>query len=189
MKRKWIILTAIVLVVICIAGVNIYRSEKHTIAYIQNQLHNRYDLNFEFVKSLEAEEENRSFYLFSTTDENRLSFKVKYWIGAMATPWGEQPLIQTRHVVDEFPKAVREYVVSQSPYATYDITNIPIEEAAKSIISLIEDTKKALNNYGIGWESHDVDITIIYNGKAYDMTFGTKSESIIGDSIRTSIFQ
>lgn len=178
----------IFIVIVFLVIINMDENEKHTISYIQNYLYNKYDLNFDYVKRLETNKTKKSAYIFSTTDERRLCFKVEYWKGAMITPWGKQPLIQTRHVVDEFPKAIRKYVVSQSPYSKYDITEVPIDEVAKNIVSVVADTDKILNEYGASWESPNVDIIIVYKGKEYQITFGNQNESSIRDKIVNTLF-
>ncbi|HHV09433.1 MAG TPA: hypothetical protein GXX75_04020 [Clostridiales bacterium] len=92
-------------------------------------------------------------------------------------------MIQTRHVVDEFQKSIKEYVVSRSPYNVYDITEVPLEEAAKNIKSLVNGVRKAINEYEVSSESSDVIITIVYHGKKSKMTFGNQSEGSIQDRL------
>lgn len=188
MKNKLRILIPIILVCLVIVFIVVrtfYPSEERTIAYIQERLYIVYGQNFECVQSLGKVDGKKSVYVFKPNDERGICFEVRYWIGAMDTPWGEQWLVQTRHVVDEFPEAVVDYVVSQSPYSRYDITDVPLDEVVANILSLETSAENLLTEYGANRIIPHMDITIVYNSKEYEMIFGNNESAIWNDIVDT----
>ena len=88
MKRRWMILIPIVILIIFAAGMNILTSERFSVPYIQKFLHNKYERSFQYIEKLPSNEPGQYYYLFATNDEKKLHFKVEYWIGPERNPLG-----------------------------------------------------------------------------------------------------
>jgi hypothetical protein len=161
-------------------------SEDRRISYIKERLYITYKQDFDYVESL-GRDGKTSIYLFTTIDEKKIDYKVKYWIGAMSTPWGDQPLIQTRHVVNELPQAINDYVVKNSNYARYDITGISLDEVAANISSTLDVAQNLLNEYGLTYRNPDLNIILVYTGKEYETAFSYNDKSSILDYITRTV--
>jgi len=51
-KRKWIFLISIAILTVGIVHLKVITSEKNSVSYIQNYLHNKYKHNFQYIKRL-----------------------------------------------------------------------------------------------------------------------------------------
>lgn len=190
MKKRWFVRISVIAIILItvIALYNVkYLGEKHIIAHVKKMLYVRYDRDFEYIKSL-GRNGKKYVYLFTTKDERKINFEVEYWIGALSTPWGGQPLIQTRHVVDNFPKAISAYTVAKSIYSRYDITDIPVKEASENISLLIKNAQGYLNEYGASYQRPDLDIMIVFKGREYPMTFSSDDTGIIKERITRKVY-
>lgn len=158
----------------------ILTSARYSIPYIQKSLHTKYKHGFQYIEQLQSNKPGQYYYLFATEDEKKLHFKVAYWIGPVRNPLGgEFPLIRSRHVRDEFPDAIAEYVINQSPYREYDITDVPMEEVVQNIQKLVSEIDKELDEYDLGYAAYDAEICIVYKGNRYNLTVGVTNEAII----------
>lgn len=189
MNRKNIFIFSIILFIVLVSYYLIFVKDNRTISYLDKYLNSRYHKEFVFVKTLEKSDSNKSRYLYCANDDNKIYFDVTYWYGPIYTPWGNFPLIWSKHIVDNFPDAIKEYVIKQKSISTIDMSYITIDEATDNIYALLSEIDYELKKYNINWVRSTADITIINKGKEYIITFSMKEKSAIKDLIVQTIYE
>ncbi len=160
--------------------------ENSRIVYVQEYLNNRYDHNFVYAESLGKNEKGQYIYVFTTNDEREINFEARYWIGPVYLPWGNVPFTRTKHVGDNLGDAVVDYVVTNSPYARYEISDVSfgtLEEYANNLTLLRGYTKEALDEFSIALGG-DTTITVVFGDKECEIQFDPRTGRYTWESIR-----
>lgn len=189
MNRKNIFILSIIFFIILAFCYSIFVKDNRTISYVDKYLNTRYHKEFVFIKTLDNSDSNKSRYLYCTNDDNKINFDVTYWYGPIYTPWGNFPLIWSKHVLDNLPDAIKEHVIKQkSSISTIDMSYITLDEATENIYSLLLEIDKELKEYNISWVRSTAEITIINKGKEYKIKFSMRRKSAIKDLLTQTIY-
>jgi hypothetical protein len=147
------------------------------IQYITSYLNNRYECTFTCIDDTPIVIDGDIEYQFKTNDNNEIVFTVKYWIGALYTPWGDFPLIRVTHIVENFDEEIANYVIENSEFQNYqyDITNQSIDETIQKLYNILEEIDVVLVDYGIIYGEPDITLQLIDNDEKMEITYRNSS--------------
>jgi hypothetical protein len=172
-KRLLILMLAVILLLFIIFLLIRYYSNDTRIEYIENYLNNNYECAFICLDDTPKVIDGEYEYQFMTNDENEIVVTVKYWNGALYTPWGDFPLIRERHIVENFEEEIINYIIENSEFQgyKYDMTNRSIDETVEKLYDIAEKMDFTLVNYGIKWYTPAITLQLIKDGRKIEFTY------------------